>query len=43
MPSFKKQIDSDIKLYQERFRFIANIEKPEWAFNYWVLDKLFFN
>lgn len=42
MPSFKEQIESDIKLYQERFRFIANIEKPEWAFNYWVLDKLFF-
>lgn len=42
MSSFKEQIDSDIKLYQERFSFIANIEKPEWAFNYWVLDKLFF-
>lgn len=42
MPSFKEQIDSDIKLYQERFRFIANITKPEWAFNYWILDKLFY-
>ncbi len=42
MTTFKEQIDSDIKSYQERCRYIPNIEKPEWAFNYWVLDKLFF-
>lgn len=42
MTTFKDQIDSDIKFYQENFHFIPNIVKPEWAFNYWVLDKLFF-
>ncbi|MBQ3017616.1 MAG: AIPR family protein [Clostridia bacterium] len=42
MTSFRSQIESDIKEYQEKLRSISNIEKDEWAFNYWVLDKLFF-
>ncbi len=42
MSNFKKQIEEDIKEYQENYKYIANIEKDEWAFNYWVLDKLFY-
>lgn len=40
--SFKSQIESDIAEYQATHPNIANIHKDEWAFNYWVLDKLFF-
>ncbi len=42
MSNFKKQIEEDIKEYQENCKYINNIEKDEWAFNYWVLDKLFY-
>ncbi len=42
MSDFKKQIQEDIKEYQENYKYISNIEKDEWAFNYWVLDKLFY-
>ena len=42
MSNFLEQIRADIKEYQERFKYIPNIEKDEWAFNYWVLDKLFY-
>lgn len=42
MSDFKKQIEEDIKEYQENYKYISNIEKDEWAFNYWVLDKLFY-
>lgn len=38
---FKKQIEEDIQDYQERYSSIANMNKPEWAFNFWILDKLF--
>lgn len=41
MGNFKNQIDEDIKYYQQEFSYIKNIEKNEWAFNFWVLDKLF--
>ena len=40
--NFRKQIEQDIKGYQDNFKFVANIHKDEWAFNYWVLDKLFY-
>lgn len=40
--SFKKQIEADIKEYQQNLSHIKNMAKDEWAFNYWVLDKLFF-
>ncbi len=40
--SFRSQIEADIKEYQVSFPNISNIHKNEWAFNYWVLDKLFF-
>ena len=42
MNSFREQIEDDIKEYQENYPYITNINKPEWAFNYWVLDKLFY-
>ncbi len=38
---FRKQISEDIKEYQEKYPNISNIHKDEWAFNFWVLDKLF--
>ena len=41
MADFKKQIQEDIENYQWQYRYIDNIEKPEWAFNFWVLDKFF--
>lgn len=42
MSNFRKQIEQDILEYQKNFRYIANIDKDEWAFNYWILDKLFY-
>ena len=42
MDSFKHQIEQDIREYQENLKFVANIDKDEWSFNYWVLDKLFY-
>lgn len=42
MPAFKKQIEEDIHEYQKEFSHITNMQKDEWAFNYWVLDKLFY-
>jgi nitrate reductase NapAB chaperone NapD len=40
--SFKSQIEADIAEYKEMYPNISNIKKDEWAFNYWVLDKIFF-
>ena len=40
--NFRKQIKEDIEKYQENLHFISNIKKDEWAFNYWILDKLFY-
>lgn len=42
MDSFKKQIDTDIVEYQQKFKFVESLKKPEWAFNFWILDKLFY-
>ena len=41
MSYFKTQIDEDIKEYALRYPSEPNMQKPEWAFNYWVLDKFF--
>ena len=41
MNSFIIQIKEDISDYQEKFPNISNIDKEEWAFNFWVLDKLY--
>lgn len=42
MSDFIKQIKEDIKNYQENLAYIKNMEKEEWAFNYWILDKFFY-
>ena len=41
MADFKKQILEDIEDYQRLYLYVANIDKPEWAFNFWILDKMF--
>lgn len=41
MESFKKRIEEDLIDYAEKYPNITNIHKKEWAFNFWVLDKLF--
>ena len=41
MSNFKTQIDEDIQDYKVRFPEIDFMQKPEWAFNFWVLDKFF--
>lgn len=38
---FRTQIEEDIKYYQDTRPFNDRIKNDEWAFNYWVLDKLF--
>lgn len=40
--NFKSQIDADILEYQETHKYISHIHNNEWAFNYWILDKLFY-
>ncbi len=40
-PSFISQIQEDILGYQSKFSYVPNMNKPEWAFNFWVLDKLY--
>lgn len=39
--NFKDQILEDIKEYQKRYPNIKNLEKDEWAFNFWVLATFF--
>ena len=41
MADFRKQIEEDIEEYRRLYPNITNISKPEWAFNFWVLDNLF--
>lgn len=38
---FREQIQEDIRYYQESSPYIEKMKKDEWAFNFWVLDKLF--
>lgn len=38
---FRKQIQEDLNEYKRKFPNIKNIEKDEWAFNFWILDKFF--
>jgi hypothetical protein len=43
MADFKKQIEEDIKAYQEKYgSTMHDIKKDEWAFNFWILDKFFY-
>lgn len=40
--SFKKQIDDDIQLIQAQYSYLdPKINTPEYAFNYWVLSRLY--
>lgn len=41
MADFKKQILEDIDDYQSRLSAVEHINKTPWAFNFWILDKLF--
>lgn len=41
MSDFRAQILEDIEEYKELYPNIPNIDKPEWAFNFWILDKLY--
>lgn len=41
MSNFKSQIDEDLQEYAARFPNEPLINKPEWAFNFWILDKFF--
>ena len=41
MADFKKQILEDIEDYQTRLFAVEHIDKVPWAFNFWILDKLF--
>ena len=43
MADFKKQIEEDIRAYQEKYGdTLYDIKKDEWAFNFWILDKFFY-
>lgn len=42
MADFKKQIIEDIRGYQEKYTTLPNIKNDEWAFNFWILDKFFY-
>ncbi len=39
--NFKEQILEDIREYQKRYPNIKNLNKNEWAFNFWVLATFF--
>ena len=41
MADFKKQILEDIEDYQSRLFAVEHIDSIPWAFNFWILDKLF--
>lgn len=41
MSDFRTQLLEDFEMYRKRYPNIANLSKDEWAFNFWVLDKLF--
>jgi|AKZA01.1.fsa_nt_gi AIPR protein. len=41
MQDFRKQISEDINLIREENKYIKNIKKDEWVFNYWILDNIF--
>lgn len=42
MANFKKQIAEDILEYQAKYTIYPHMQKDEWAFNYWILDKFFY-
>lgn len=42
MNNFKDQIIEDIQIYQKEYPKMDKIQKTEWAFNFWILDKFFY-
>ena len=42
MGNFRTQIEEDIRDYQDRFPNISKIKEDDWAFNFWILDKFFY-
>ncbi len=42
MSDFRKQIEEDIQEYQKKYPLNEDLKKEEWAFNYWILDKFFY-
>ena len=41
MDNFRKQILEDISLIRENNKYITNIDKDEWVFNYWILENIY--
>ena len=41
MVDFRRQLKEDFEDYRQRFPHVQNIEKDDWALNFWILDKLF--
>lgn len=41
MEDFRKQIYEDIDLIRSNNKFMPNIDKDEWVFNYWILDNIY--
>ena len=39
--SFKTQIDEDLKAYAEEYEYEPKMKDADWAFNYWILEKLY--
>lgn len=38
---FKQQIDEDLKEYAEEYSYEPKMASADWAFNYWILEKLY--
>lgn len=38
---FKKQIDEDLLDYAEDYSYVPKMSDMDWAFNYWILEKLY--
>ena len=38
---FKAQIDEDLQEYAEQYDYEAKMKDADWAFNYWILEKLY--
>lgn len=38
---FKIQIDEDLKEYADQYDYVDKMKDLDWAFNYWILEKLY--
>lgn len=41
MDNFLGQIKEDIDLIRKNNKFVSNIDKDEWVFNFWILDNIY--